>query len=84
MNLLPQPYDPMCDRLAENIEYLDTFWASSKEELEATDPLEYPVKRAEYIRREEGTYNKENGHFLCDECYIRAGMPTSPNGWKCP
>jgi hypothetical protein len=38
----------------------------------------------EYVRREEGTYNYANGHFLCDSCYIRAGMPTSPFGWVCP
>lgn len=38
----------------------------------------------EYVQMEEGTYNPENGHFLCDECYIKAGMPTAPNGWRAP
>ena len=33
---------------------------------------------------EEGTLNRENGHFLCNMCYIKAGMPSSPYGWKCP
>lgn len=33
---------------------------------------------------EEGTLNRENGHFLCNECYIKAGMPSSPTGWRCP
>lgn len=33
---------------------------------------------------EEGTLNRENGHFLCNMCYIKAGMPTSPSGWTCP
>lgn len=33
---------------------------------------------------EEGTLNTENGHFLCSICYIKAGMPSSPTGWKCP
>lgn len=33
---------------------------------------------------EEGTMNRENGHFLCNECYIKAGCPSSPTGWKCP
>lgn len=28
-----------------------------------------------YVCREEGTYNKENGHFYCTSCYIKAGMP---------
>lgn len=39
---------------------------------------------AEYIRENEGTYNRTNGHFLCDECYIAAGMPTISGGWICP
>lgn len=37
-----------------------------------------------YVRQEEGTYNLKNGRFLCDDCYIKAGMPTSPTGWVCP
>lgn len=38
----------------------------------------------EYVIAEEGTYNRENGHFLCDSCYIKNGSPSSPRGWKCP
>ena len=38
----------------------------------------------DYVRQEEGTYNHENGHFLCTICYVRAGMPSSPRGWKTP
>ena len=38
----------------------------------------------EYVIKEEGTYNKENGHFLCTVCYWRAGCPSSPRGWKAP
>lgn len=38
----------------------------------------------DFVREEEGTYNPENGHFLCTECYIRAGQPSSPNGWVAP
>jgi hypothetical protein len=38
-----------------------------------------------YVRREEGTYNRENGHFLCTLCYVKAGMPSRPGrGWKAP
>lgn len=37
-----------------------------------------------FVLAEEGTLNRRNGHFLCDECYIRAGQPSSPNGWKAP
>jgi len=29
----------------------------------------------EYVIQEEGTYNRANGHFWCDECYIAAGQP---------
>lgn len=28
-----------------------------------------------YVVRNEGTYNKENGHFYCTSCYVKAGMP---------
>lgn len=38
----------------------------------------------DYVRAEEGTYNRENGHFLCTDCYIAAGMPSSPRGWVAP
>ena len=29
----------------------------------------------EFVRKEEGTYNKANGHFWCTACYIDAGQP---------
>lgn len=38
----------------------------------------------DYVWDEEGTLNRENGHFLCTSCYIRAGMPSSPRGWIAP
>ena len=38
----------------------------------------------QYVKEEEGTYNKRNGHFLCTDCYIDAGMPSSPTGWIAP
>lgn len=39
-----------------------------------------------YVRNEEGTYNKANGHFLCTDCYIKAGMPSKPypDQWVAP
>lgn len=37
-----------------------------------------------YVIENEGTYNRQNGHFLCDPCYIKNGCPSSPRGWKCP
>lgn len=29
----------------------------------------------EFVRSDEGTYNRENGHFWCTKCYIIAGQP---------
>ena len=39
---------------------------------------------AEFVWENEGTLNRENGHFLCTECYIVAGMPSGAAGWVCP
>lgn len=33
-----------------------------------------------WVRHEEGTYNPVNGHFACDDCYIRMGMPAGADG----
>lgn len=30
---------------------------------------------SQFVRRNEGTYNRENGHFYCTTCYIQAGQP---------
>jgi hypothetical protein len=38
----------------------------------------------DYCWKEEGTLNRENGHFTCTPCYIKAGMPSSPRGWTAP
>lgn len=38
----------------------------------------------DYVWKEEGTLNLENGHFLCTDCYIKAGQPSSPRGWVAP
>lgn len=38
----------------------------------------------QFVREEEGTYNSKNGHFLCTNCYLNAGMPSSPRGWVAP
>ncbi len=37
-----------------------------------------------YCWSEEGTLNRQNGHFLCTNCYVHAGMPSSPRGWVAP
>jgi hypothetical protein len=38
----------------------------------------------DYCWEEEGTLNRENGHFTCTSCYIKAGMPSSSRGWVAP
>lgn len=41
----------------------------------------------EAVKNEEGTYNTGNGHFLCTDCYISAGMPANKIGfgnWVAP
>jgi hypothetical protein len=38
----------------------------------------------QYVASEEGTFNRENGHFACTSCYIKMGMPSSPRGWVAP
>lgn len=36
------------------------------------------------IAKQDGTYNHRNGHFMCNKCYIAAGSPSGPKGWKAP
>lgn len=66
MNTLP--YDPICERVPANINY------AGFKTLYQTDD--------EYVMAEEGTYDPDSGFFLCDDCYIRMGQPSAPNGWK--
>jgi hypothetical protein len=47
------------------------------------EPEEYEGA-ADYCWREEGTMNHSNGHFLCTDCYVKAGMPSSRRGWITP
>lgn len=55
-----------CNKKADE---LDEYIESAKEE-------EMSVN--DYVKTEEGTYNHANGHFLCTDCYIKAGMPSKP------
>jgi hypothetical protein len=65
-----RPYDPYCNRHPDEIpEYIERSTYSHPDE---------------YVRLNEGTYNRENGHFACTECYIRLGCPSSSYGWKAP
>ena len=77
-------FDPMCRRFATDMEELDYSWASCQEELDETPTDERRRRRERFVRNEEGTLNTTNGHFLCNKCYIEAGMPVRPGGWTCP
>ena len=76
---LPDPFDPSCRRYAVEMPELDDNIREDGSNRRVT-----AIERARYVRAEEGTYNPANGHFLCDVCYIKAGMPVAPGGWKCP
>lgn len=77
------PFDPMCERFASEMEDLDWFCEDFFDNVGYGAPIT-PAMRAAYVIEEEGTYNKETNHFLCDMCYIKAGQPSSLEGWKCP
>jgi hypothetical protein len=68
-----------CHRIPDNI----PIYVTLAREEELTTPDGTP-DADEYVWREEGTLNRDNGHFLCDQCYINAGMPSGPGGWKAP
>jgi hypothetical protein len=71
--MTPQPLCIGCDKTADQLrEYVDL--ARSEGHPDA----------ATAVRVEEGTYNPANGHFLCTGCYIAAGQPTAPGGWRAP
>lgn len=54
-------------------------------EAAANEP-EYYEDAHDYVIKEEGTLNPENGHFLCTDCYIDAGQPSHPHPrrWVAP
>lgn len=45
---------------------------------------EYGASSADDMAKDDGTYNPESDSFVCTECYIGIGMPSSPRGWKAP
>jgi len=32
----------------------------------------------DYVWEYEGTLNTDNGHFVCDTCFVKMGQPSSP------
>jgi hypothetical protein len=49
-----------------------------------SDPDPTPEEIDAWLRVSEGTFNPATNRYLCTECFLRAGMPVSPQGWKCP
>lgn len=72
------PTDPICVGCAKRPEEFPFL-------VEMAEDEGYPDAKA-YVIHEEGTFNRENGHFLCDGCYIRNGQPSKPfpDRWVCP
>lgn len=83
MSDLLRPFCIGCNQYADELpEYIN----ATKAEIDG-DPEDIIVSDDEvndYVRHGEGTYNRENGHFLCTPCYVKAGMPSSPRGWRAP
>jgi hypothetical protein len=69
--------DPPEDLKIPIEEFAAAHWA-------AADPEERVAAVRRYVRVQEGTLNPRTGAFACDECYIIAGMPSSPKGWIVP
>jgi heterodisulfide reductase subunit A-like polyferredoxin len=66
---------PICVGCKKHPKDIDEYAESAKAEGMTPDA---------YVRMEEGTYNRDNGHFLCTDCYCAAGCPSTPNGWVAP
>jgi len=75
MNEIMTEPKPICIGCKKHPEELDEY-----AELAADEDLSVD----EFVRIFEGTYNRSNGHFLCTDCYIAAGTPSSPEGWVAP
>lgn len=69
------PPDPKCVRCGRHPDDIEEYTVAAEE---------YQCSPAEFVRREEGTYNYRNGHFACTECYIEMGQPSSRGGWVAP
>lgn len=70
-----EPYHCVCIGCHKEPHQIEEY--TDPELLEGLSPLQF-------VESQEGTYNPYNGHFLCTACYIKAGMPSSPKGWKAP
>lgn len=78
----PEELEEYVEQASAENESLEGMHADEMEEMGLIPFFRYTP--TSFVQMEEGTYNPENGHFLCTDCYIAAGMPTAPQGWKCP
>lgn len=76
-----------CNGCLKKPDDLEEYQPGTEEDVEAGNAQwaegEYESP-ADYVAREEGTFNRENGHFVCTPCYITMGSPSSPKGWMAP
>ncbi len=66
---------PMCQGCGKTPDQIDEYVHAS---------AECGIDADQYVMEEEGTFNQQNGHFLCTACYIEAGEPSGPSGWVAP
>lgn len=76
------PNDPICVGCTRRPYEVPMYVTMVREGPDSPIPSQEEVAR--YVIEDEGTYNRENGHYLCDECYIKNGQPSSSTGWVCP
>jgi hypothetical protein len=69
------PIEPLCVGCGKTPDELEEYIDAGREN---------GISPTDFVRSEEGTYNRRNGHFLCTQCYSDAGMPSSPEGWVAP
>ena len=75
------PEDPICMGCVRRPQEIPIYVEFAEWEAKECERSITPTK---YVQENEGTFNWNNGHFLCDECYIKNGQPSSPTGWTCP
>lgn len=73
--MVPTDGSPFCFRCNKSATEVGEYLPEITGELMSPD---------EFVRELEGTYNVNNDHFCCTECYIAIGMPSSRYGWVAP
>ena len=74
--------DPICLGCAKRPYEINGYRIAAHEN--EGDPAPTDAQITRWVIENEGTFNRQNGHLLCDQCYIINGCPTSDQGWVCP